>query len=169
MKCKSDVINVSADDLWKIVGTGFTDISNWSTGVDVSLGIGKAEIDGAARGGRFCELNAKGFDKISEKLTVFSNEKKEFAYDVVDGTPGFVLYINNYWQVASAGENQSTLEMTITMHLKTLMGFLMGGVFKKNLTKALESAVRDLKIYAETGEVSEQKRRRIEKVKQQHQ
>ena len=59
------------------------------------------------------------------------------------------------------GPNQCKTEMTVTMHLKPLMGFLMGGMFKKNIHKILDEVIEDLKIYAETGKISEAKEKRI--------
>ena len=70
------------------------------------------------------------------------------AFDVVDGTPGFVSYLNNRTQVTDLGNNQSKAELQITMHMKPLMGALL----------------EDLKIYAETGKPSAQKQARMKKL-----
>lgn len=55
-------------------------------------------------------------------------------------------------------------ELTITMHLKPLMGAIMGGMFKKNLSNLIDSALEDLQVYAETGKPSQRKLDRIAKL-----
>ena len=40
------------------------------------------------------------------------------------------------------------------------MGSLMGGMFKANLNKAIPTIIQDLTIYAETGEISDTKKKR---------
>ena len=78
--------------------------------------------------------------------------------------PSFVVFAQNRWEILEAGPGQSRIRMTITMRMKPFMGTIMGGMFRKNLNKTLDGAIEDLKIYAETGVVSEEKRQRIEKL-----
>ena len=115
-------------------------------------------LEGATCSERACDLNAKGFNNISETLVEYSNEQRLLKYEVRDGLPGFVTYGSNRWKIVEIGPNESQLEMTITMHLKPVMGILMGGVFKKNLINTIDTVVDDLKIFAETGQISDQKR-----------
>lgn len=158
---KSEVINASAEDLWKIIGPGFANAYEWSTAIDHSAGSGAAEFEGATCSERSCELNAKGFSKIGEKLTEYDAQQKVLAYDAHIGLPGFVTYANNQWRVVELESGKSSLEMTITMRLKPFMGALMGGMFKKNLNNTIDSVLRDLKVYTETGEDSQQKKDRM--------
>ena len=44
---KSIVIDISAEKLWGIVGTGFAEYDKWATIVDRSSGIGKGKYLGA--------------------------------------------------------------------------------------------------------------------------
>ncbi|MBL4652912.1 MAG: hypothetical protein JKY53_08630 [Flavobacteriales bacterium] len=62
------------------------------------------------------------------------------------------------------GNNQSALDMEVTMNMKKFAGSLMGGMFKKNLNKLFPVLFSDLKIYAETGDVSADKKKRKEKL-----
>ena len=62
------------------------------------------------------------------------------------------------------GNNQSALDMEVTMNMKKFAGSLMGGMFKKNLNKLFPVLFNDLKIYAETGDVSADKKNRKEKL-----
>ncbi len=158
---RSEVINVSASELWEIVGPGFADAYVWSTAIDHSEGRGEGEFNGASCNERYCEVNAKGFDKVEEKLSLYNEDKMELAYIAYAGLPGFVKFAENHWEVIDLGEGKSQIQMTITMHMKPFMGWLMGGMFRRNLDKTLNSVMDDLKIYAETKEISEAKKKRI--------
>lgn len=161
---QSEPIHVSADKLWEIVGTGFEDAGKWCTVVDHSVGLGKSEFDGATCKNRACDLNAKGFSKIDEVITLYEEDKKEIAYDVVEGTPGFVKKYNSHWKVIDLGNGKSAVQINNTIEAKKFMGSLMGGMMKKNVNKALPTIFRDLKVYAETGEISEEKKERLAKL-----
>ncbi len=50
------------------------------------------------------------------------------------------------------------------MHLSKFMGFFLGGVITRIMTKQVTIVLNDLKIYAETGRVSEAKKAQIEKL-----
>lgn len=167
MTKRSEVIGVSADKLWEIVGPGFEHAGDWSTAVDHSSGSGEAQFEGATCNERSCDLNARGFSKISEVLTLYNEDSQELAYDVVEGNPGFVLKAGNHWKIIEVGPNESALEMTVTMHLKKFMGTLMGGMLKKNINQLMPSIFHDLKVYAETGQISEEKQQRIAKLEPQ--
>ncbi|MGL1886123.1 MAG: SRPBCC family protein [Reichenbachiella sp.] len=161
---QGEAINVSAEKLWEIVGTGFAYAGEWSTAVDHSVGKGKGEFEGATCSNRTCDLNAKGFDKISEELTHYDVKNQELVYDVTEGLPGFVTKASSYWQVIDLGDGTSTLKMTTTMHTKKFMGALMGGMMKKNIKSVLPTVSRDLKVYAETGNISQEKKERMAKL-----
>ena len=161
---KPVTINVSADALWEIIGPGFADAGKWSTAVDHSAGHGDGKFDGASCDTRSCDLSAKGFDSVNEKITEYDASNKTLAFDVVEGTPGFVTYFNNRTVVTDLGNGKSKAELQITMHMKPFMGWLMGGMLKKNLNNLLDSALDDLKVYAETGAPSDRKKARMTKL-----
>ena len=157
----STIFNVSADAIWQIVGPGFSNASTWSRAVDRATTSGEPDFEGAPCSNRSCELNASGFDKISETIIEYNPEERRLGYSVDSGLPGFVIYMANNWHIREVGANQSQVEMTVTIHLKPFMGTLMGNLFRKNVNKVLDEAIEDLRIYAETGEVSEAKRKRV--------
>ena len=161
---ESEVINVSADKLWEIIGTNFANVSEWATSVDHSAGTGTPDFEGASCSTRGCDVNAKGFSKIQEKLTEFNIQNKSLAYVVSKGTPGFVTLVQNRWEVIKVSENQSKLRMSANVEMKRFMGSLMGGMMKKTLVKLLPQIANDLKVYAETGKVSELKQQRLAKL-----
>ncbi len=158
-------INVSADQLWEMVGPGFVEVYKWSSNVDFAQGSGTPEFDGAVCSDRECNVNVKGFDKISEKLIKYNAKDKVLAYCVVGGMPGFVERAVNEWTVVADGPRRSRLQMSAQFRSKGLVSILMNPLMKKNMSSTLETVLNDAKIYAETGQVSEAKRMRIEELK----
>ena len=161
---KTVEVNVSAEELWNIVGPGFADAGKWSTAVDHSEGHGDAQFDGATCDTRSCDLSAKGFSSVNERITEYDVQNKTMAFDVFEGMPGFVTYTNNRTVITELGPEKSKAELQITMHMKPLMGALMGGMTKRNLSSLIDSALDDLKVYAETGHPSARKQARMKKI-----
>ena len=161
---KSLVVNVSANDLWQIVGPGFAEADKWSTAVDHSVGHGEGKFDGATCDTRSCDLSAKGFSSVNERITEYNDSNRTMSFDVFEGMPGFVTYTNNRTVITDLGEGQSQAELQITMHMKPFMGWLLGGMLKKNLSNLIDSALDDLKVFAETGKPSGRKQARMKKL-----
>ena len=161
---KSVVVNVSANDLWQIVGPGFAEAGKWSTAVDNSVGHGEGKFDGATCDTRSCDLSAKGFSSVKERITEYDDSNRTLAFDVLEGMPGFVTYTNNRTIITDLGKDQSQAELKITMYMKPFMGWLLGGMLKKNLNDLIDSALDDLKVFAETGKPSGRKQARMKKL-----
>lgn len=161
---KSVQINASADDVWQIIGPGFSEVGKWSTAVDHSDAYGDAQYEGAACDGRGCDLSARGFTSVKEKITEYDAPNRTMAFDVIEGMPKFVLYTNNRTVITTSSDGKSTAQLQITMHMKPFMGSLLGGMFKKNLSNLIDSALDDLKVYAETGVPSARKQARMKKL-----
>ena len=162
---KEILINVSADELWEMVGPGFVEVYKWSSNVDHAEGSGQPEFSGAVCSERVCNVNVKGFSKISERLTKYDEQSMNLAYQVEDGMPKFVTKAVNDWTVVPVGKNQSKLVMIAEFGSKGLMGALMNGMMKKKMAQTLETVLMDAKVYAETGQVSEHKGKRIAELK----
>ena len=161
---KSIVVNVSADNLWQIIGPGFAEAAKWSSAVDHSMGHGEGKFDGATSDTRSCDLSAKGFSSVKERITEYDVSTRTMAFDVFEGMPGFVTYTNNRTIVSDLDAGQSKAELQITMHMKPFMGWLLGGMLKKNLSNLIDSALDDLKVFAETGKPSSRKQDRMKKL-----
>lgn len=161
---KEITINISADQLWEMVGPGFIDVYKWSSNVDHATGGGEAEFEGAVCSERFCDVNVKGFSKISEKLIKYNESDMSLAYEVVDGMPGFVTRAMNDWTVVPINENSSKLIMKAEFGSKGLMGSLMNGMMEKKMNRTLETVLNDAKTYAETGKTSLAKQERMKKL-----
>ena len=132
---KSLEVNVSADALWEIFGPGFADAGKWSTAVDHSEGHGEGKFEGAVCDTRSCDLSAKGFSSVNERIVEYDAPSRILSFDVYGGMPGFVTYANNRTVITSVEEGKSKAELTVTMHTKPFMGSLLGGMLKKNLKK----------------------------------
>lgn len=160
LNVSTDVINVSADSLWQIA-RDFQNVHTWSTSVDHSTGSGTPAFEGATCSERTCHVAVKGYDRVYEKLTLFNEDKRELAYEVVEGTPGFLLFAGNHWKVVEVGAGQSKLEMEITLRLKRFAGAFLAGQMRRSVLKNVAEVCTDLKVYAETGEVSAAKKKRM--------
>jgi hypothetical protein len=161
---KSLTVNVSADELWEIVGPGFAQAGRWSTAVDHSFGQGAGKFDGAKCDTRSCDLSAKGFSSVNERIVEYDTSKRILSFDVFEGMPSFVTYTNNRTVITDIGNGKSKADLQITLHMKPFMGMLMGGMMSKNLSNLIDSALEDLKVYAETGEPSDRKKARMAKL-----
>ncbi|PCJ67440.1 MAG: hypothetical protein COA58_03730 [Bacteroidetes bacterium] len=157
---KSEIINVSADSLWAILRE-FDKVAHWTSALDHSEGVGESKFEGTTCNERVCEANKS---RLVEKLTQFSDNDRELAYELTEGAPGFVKLATNHWTVHEIGPNQSEVRMDVTMHLSKFMGFFLGGAITKTMTKQILIVLNDLKVYAETGDVSEAKKAQIEKL-----
>lgn len=158
---KEIVINVSAAQLWEMVGPGFIEVYKWSSNVDHAEGAGAGEFDGAVCSERFCNVNVKGFDKISEKLIKYDASTMNLAYQVQDGMPKFVTKALNDWTVVPISDTQCKLVMKAEFRSKGLMGAMMNGMMEKKMNQTLETVLNDAKVYAETGKISEAKAERV--------
>ena len=161
---KEITIHVSAAQLWEMVGPGFVEVYKWASSVDHAEGQGNSEFKGAVCDERFCDVNAKGFSKVSEKLTKYNEEEMNLAYAVLEGMPGFVTKAVNDWTVVPVGTNQSKLVMKAEFASKGLMGSLTRGMMQKKMETLLETVLNDAKVYAETGKVSTAKQARIDEL-----
>ena len=77
--------------------------------------------------------------------------------------PGFLKNLKNALKVEKIDEGSCNVTTNITADLTGRGGFLMGSLIKKNFGKLLKGFVKDWKTYAETGQVSETKKREMAK------
>jgi hypothetical protein len=158
---KEIVINVSAEKLWQMVGPGFVDVYKWSSNIDHATGTGTPEFEGATCSERSCDVNVAGFSSIKESLTNYNRAGKTLTYTVSEGMPGFVTLAENTWTVVAIDDQHSKLVMNTNFESKGLMGYLMNGMMRKKMNETLGMVLKDAKVYAETGVVSEAKQARI--------
>lgn len=157
-------INVPAAELWEMIGPGFVEVYKWASNVDHAEGKGRSEFEGAVCDERFCDVNVKGFSKISEKLSYYNEQQMKLSYEVIEGTPGFVDLAKNTWTVVPIDSNSSKLVMNLEFKTSGFMGMMMNGMMKSKMNKTLDIILNDAKVYSETGIVSDAKQKRINKL-----
>ena len=161
---ESQVINTSADKVWEILGPNFLRISEWGGGILSSVDNPqvKKRFESAPAGGRIC--NVKGFGQFKETILHYSDEQREITWDAVsDKIPGFLTGLQNAFKIEAIDEKNSKITSNLTADLKGIGGFFLGGKIKKDFSKTIKFFLNDLKIYAETGNISEKKKRELAK------
>lgn len=158
-------IDTPAAKAWGIIGPNFVNIADWGRGISKSWKNDDvpSSIQGAPAGGRFCDLGKFGI--ADEKIVHYDEQRREISWSAsISKMPGFVKNLQNELKVEEINDNTCRVSTNITADLKGIGGFLMGGMMKKNMTKLLKGFVKDWKAYAETGEVSETKKRELAKL-----
>ena len=158
-------INTPSAKAWDIIGPNFVNIGDWGRGITKSW---KNEdvttsIEGAPAGGRFCEVGKFGL--ADEKIIHYNEQNKEISWSaVISKMPGFVKNLQNELKVETITEDTCRVSTNITADLTGIGGFFMGGMIKRNMNMLLKGFVKDWKAYAETGKVSEIKKRELAEV-----
>ena len=155
---ESTPINTSLETLWKIAADDFAHIDRWDANVKSSRPLGNPRL-GAKVGGRIC--NQYGGRKTVEELVKFDDDAKSFTYKITEGLPGFVVSAHNTWNLENSGVEATILTMKISMQVKGILGTLMSGPMKSQMSKVLRNAQNELKHYAETGRPHSRKAKKI--------
>ncbi len=157
---KAISIKVDADKVWEIVAHDFANVGLWSSAV-VSSGPNPDATtpDGATVGGRVCDV--PGIGDLKETFTKYSEKNKQFTF-VVTGMPSFITLAQNTVRVRSVGPGSSEVSLHIQMETSAV-GKIMGPMFSIKLKSTLNSFLDELKAYAESGEVSNKKRKQLAK------
>lgn len=156
----SITINASADDVWEIVAHQFERVGEWSSAV-VSSAVNTAATapEGAHVGGRVCEV--PGIGDLKETFTAYSEQDKQFTF-VVTGMPSFITLAQNTVTVRPVSASASELSLNIQMETNAI-GKVMGPMFRIRLKSTLDGFLTELKAYAETGAISNKKRKQLAK------
>ena len=157
-------VKTSAQKAWEIIGPNFLNIADWGRGISKSWNNDSvsATFDGAPAGGRFCDLGKFGI--ADERIIHYDDAQKEITWSASsEKLPGFLIGLQNSLKVESIDENTCLVSTNITADLTGLRGLLLGTPIKINFKKLLAGFVKDWKTYAETGQISETKKREISK------
>lgn len=154
---ESIIIEIPREKLWEITALQFDKIGLWSAGMTDSKGYGTSEL-GAVCNERQCEPSYKGFKKTTERVTDYQPENHQFTYEIIAGLPGMVKKATNTWTHADQ-EDGTLLTMHVNMQLQGIMGWLMKGPMQGKMRKILRENLEELKVYAETGQVHERKKK----------
>lgn len=148
-------IDKSAEECWKVFGGGYTNIYKWLSGVSSSDAEGEPFGESPV-GSRKIVTPAISF---SEKLVHFSNAERAFTYEVL-GLPFVVKSARNEWSFSEV-DGKTTLNMHLQLQTATGFGWLLNGLLKKNMTKAMGKLHSDFKYYMENGQVHPRKAKEL--------
>ena len=155
---QSIVIELPKDSLWKITALQYEKIGDWSAGVKSSEGGSAGGFNGEIYTERVCVPGYKGFKKTTERIIDYQPDQYFFTYQIAEGLPGMVKYATNTWTHMEEGSG-TRITMQVNMQLQGLMGAIMKGPMKKKMSQILRENLEELKVYAETGEVHERKKK----------
>ena len=160
---KKATINVSADRLWSILADDFDKIGEWARGVDSSAPNTSAEVpEGAAVGGRVCQ--APGFGAINETFTQFDPEQRTYAFKATASKiPSFVNNLTNHTAVKEVGPDRAEVHLRITADTDGLRGAMIKPMMTRKFNGAIDNLLEDITIFAESGQVSSQKKKALAK------
>ena len=106
----------------------------------------------------YCEIN--GFGKLDEKIIHYSEKDYEISWSAEgEKLPKFVSGLQNEIKIEKIDDNTCRITSHISANLNGLLGLVMGGMIKKNFTKQISAFLNDWKTFAETGDISEAKKR----------
>jgi hypothetical protein len=157
-------VNALAEHVWRIVGDDFAGVSRWATSVRHSTSNTQttARPAGAPCDGRSCELT--GFGATDERLVEFDPTRHALAYTVTaKKLPSFVKGMRNDWSIETGPNGTCKVTARITADATGPMGFLAAPMMKMKLRSTIKEILDDLRTYAESGTVSETKRKALAK------
>lgn len=146
-------INAPADHVWDLLANRFHHVGQWASIINESKAL--ATTTGQAGvADRVCDTPDGVF---KEQMTAFDEERRTFSYLAYEGLPGFVREGGNNWGVRDLGNGKTEVNMRMRFDLNPVANVLMGWMLKRQMSKAGEGVLDDLKVFAETGKVSERK------------
>jgi hypothetical protein len=106
-----------------------------------------------------------GFGVTEEKFTEFDAVNHTYTYSATaSGMPKFVDGVENTWAVRDLGAGRVEVTTTARATVHGALGTLLGPMMWIQLRGTLQPALADLRVYAETGQVSAAKRKAAKRV-----
>ncbi len=155
------IIDAPIEKAWEVLGPQFADAHKWASSISHSESLNAESLNGSICTERGCSV--KGIGDIKEKLLSYSPENNSLSYQVHEGMPKMVKYATNYWQLIDLGNGKTKLKMKIEMKTQGFMGWLMGGMMKKKMTKLSGDVIEEFKYYVETGKAHPRKVKALKK------
>lgn len=152
-------IDAEAHEVWQIIGPGFGRVSDWATTVAESTLVGEGQHDAAPFTGRACTIAEAGFDRLTEEILTYEPSSFRLSYRASSGMPSIVDEAVNTWSIARDGRQGSVFTMDAEVDVSRRARFL-GPAVGIYLGMFARRTSKDLKVYAETGDVSTAKRMR---------
>jgi hypothetical protein len=160
---KKHTFDVGADRVWAILGDDFDKVGQWARGVDRSApNRGTVAPEGARVGGRVCQT--PGFGAIEETFTSFDASHCSYAFQAsASNMPSFVRNLTNHTTVRGLSPNHCEVELKITAGAAGIRGVLAKPVITRKFSQAIDELFEDLRVFAETGDVSAEKTKAMAK------
>ena len=152
----SILIDAPAEDVWEVIGPGFTRVSDWVSAVATSVPTGAAGSSGAPAAGRGCRVATAGVDQIAEELTAYEPEARRLSYRMAGGMPSFVANASNTWQARALPDGRTEFTMDADVAFVGA-GRFIGPFLRAYLSRVGRRTSRDLKALVETGAPSRAK------------
>jgi len=145
------VINANVEDVWLVLGKDFANAYVWSSQVKHSEALNKESLNGSSCTARGCDV--AGFGKIEEKVLEYSDKDYLLTYEVYQGLPKMMKYAKNTWTLEATPEGKTKVTMRLRAQTGGFMGWMMGGMMERKMTKLIDQAIEELKYYIETKQV----------------
>lgn len=149
-------VNASADTLWKILGEDYDKVGDWASGVPSSAPNPELPVGQ----GRVCATN--GFGDAKETITEFDEKQRTLSYVAeIEKMPFFVKQVANSWRIETKGNKRSVVHMHMKGNLLPVFAQLMGPIMKRQMAKAADETLEELKYYAENGQIHPRKQKQL--------
>ena len=126
-----------------------------------STGKGESEIDGAPCNVRVCKVNGQGENEVTEKLLQYSDNNMNLAYEATQGMHEMMAKATNEMTVVHESNNKSKIIVNMEWWVRGPLPEEMSKMMKGNLSTLIDVFLNDIKVFSETGEVSESKQERL--------
>lgn len=151
MKVNTDLeINAPATEVWKVLGSQFSEIATWCATVKTSRPrqVGKPLL-GAPSTGRECDTI---YGHFTETFLEYSNDTMGMYYEVTSKKlPFFIKGFFNRYAVKPLGPQRSLVSMRAGAKMMQPFGWLMSPMMERQMGKSLTNQVEELKHFIETG------------------
>lgn len=154
------LINAPAARVWRILADEFETVAEWASTIPAS-GPNALALDiptGATTAGRSCTI--PGFGVTDERFTHFDATRRTFTYSAAaTRMPGFVTGAQNTWAVREVGPERCEVTSTAEATVRGPLGVMAAPMMRMQFARTIRPTLEDLRVYAETGQVSSRKSR----------
>ena len=151
--CLEQEINAHPDAVWRVLGTEFADIANWSTFVRTSRAIDRGEVPApwtvapsAPVPGRETQTKAR----LTEVLAAYSDEGRSLTFHAV-GMPKIIRLARDTQTVTPAGDGRSMVSFEIDFDLVGPFA-MFDPIVRRRMRKTFAALLLDLKRHVESAD-----------------
>jgi len=153
------IVDAPLEAVWQILAERFEKIDQWSSGVPGSHVADVAGVAGAPISGRVCKSSWRGFDDVTETIVEYGEDPHFFKY-TASGTPAWMGVASNTWYAKPIDETKTLVYFEPAIEPAGWIGRLVVPMFIRFARSIATDTLDDLKIFVETGQPSERKRKK---------